>query len=398
MTFKTSLQKVLRDSKGLFFTQKILAFCIVMLSQKKINHLKLLFFLKICIFIRQKIAYYYQAELDFYRCEHFKALEHIDYFLKFYPNHMEAKYLKAQILFLCDKKQEAWEILIGCLKQTKRIKTWLFLSKMVVNQNDVSKLENLYLKFQQNYSQKEQVIINKHLITTFKKNHDYARAKEYLKKNITHFSLEVVNKKSKLVKQDAINALRDIKKIFDNSNIDFFLVSGTFLGCIREGGFISHDYDIDIGIWSEDYNDEIKNKILKYGVFMQYDLDWIGGLKLKHINGVKIDVFLHFKESDKIYHQGEVVKWYNTTLQLRKYNFMGDEYYGFENFDKYLSENYGNWKIKKVDFDNILDTPNAVVVNNKAFIVHLYQLLMSQYAKNNKNKILFYLERFGEKI
>ncbi|AJD05850.1 hypothetical protein [Campylobacter lari] len=398
MTFKVGLQKALRDSKGLFFTQKILAFYIVLLIQKKTNHIRLLTFFKICIFIRQKIVYYYQAEFDFYHREYSKALKHIDCFLKFYPKNIEAKYLKAQILFLYDKKQEAWEILIDCLNQVKRLKTWLFLSKMVESQNDVDKLEKLYLKYKQSYSQKEQVVINKYLITAFKKNYNYVRAKEYIKRNTMQHSLEVMNKKSKMVKQDAINALRDIKIIFDNIGVDFFLVSGTFLGCIREGNFLGHDYDIDIGIWSEDYDDEIKNKILEYGVFIQYDLNWVGGLKLKHINGVKIDVFLHFKEHDKIYHQGEVARWYNTTLQLRKYNFMGDEYYGFKDFDRYLSENYGNWKIKKVDFDNILDTPNAVIVNNNAFVIHLYQLMMSQYVKNNKSKILSYLEQFEEKI
>ncbi|WP_172663967.1 hypothetical protein [Campylobacter ornithocola] len=392
------MQKALRESKGFFFTQKILALCVVLLMQKKTNHTRLLTFFKICIFMRQKITYYYQAEFDFYHREYSKALEYIDYFLKFHPNHIEAKYLKAQILFSHDKKQEAWGILIECLNQTKRLKTWLFLSKMIENQNDASKLENLYLKHSQNYSQKEQVVINKYLITAFKKIHDYIQAKEYIKKNILQCPLEVVSKKSKMVKQDAINALRDIKIIFDNANIDFFLVSGTFLGCIREGDFIGHDYDIDIGIWSEDYSNEIKNKILEYGVFIQYDLNWIGGLKLKHVNGIKIDIFLHFREYDKIYHQGEVVKWYNTTLQLQKYNFIGDEYYGFKDFDKYLSENYGDWKAKKADFDNILDTPNAVVMNNNAFIVHLYQLLMSQYVKNNESKILVYLEQFGEKI
>ncbi|TXE83640.1 hypothetical protein FPD46_01825 [Campylobacter peloridis] len=394
MTFKTSLQKALRDSKGLFFTQKILAFYIVLLIQKKTNHIRLLTFFKIGIFLRQNIVYYYQAEFCFYHSEYSKALEHIDYFLKFYPKHIEAKYLKAQILFLYDKKQEAWEILTDCLNQTRRLKTWLFLSKMIENQNDVSKLENLYLKHKQGYSQEEQTLINRYLIIAFKKNHDYIRAKEYIKKSILQCPIEAVNKKNKMVEQDAINALKDIKKVFDSIKVKFFLVSGTFLGCIREGGFIGHDYDIDIGIWSEDYNDKVKNKILEYGVFMQYDLNWLGGLKLKHINGVKIDVFLHFKEDDKIYHQGDVAKWHNTTLQLQKYNFIGDEYYGFMDFNKYLSENYGNWKVKKVDFDNILDTPNANIANREMFIVYLYQLLISQYAKNNKSKILNLLKQY----
>ncbi|MBF7042043.1 LicD family protein [Campylobacter volucris] len=272
------------------------------------------------------------------------------------------------------------------------------MSKIIENQSDIIRLEKLYITYIQSYSQKEQVVINKYLIAAFKKNHDYIRAKEYIKKSITYCSLEVVNKKSRMIKQDAINALKDIKKIFDNIGINFFLVSGTFLGCIRESDFIGYDYDIDIGIWSEDYNDQIKKEILKYGVFIQYDLNWVGGLKLKHINGIKIDIFLHFKENNKIYHQGDVVKWYNTTFRLQKYNFLNDDYYGFEDFDKYLSENYGIWRVKKIDFDNILDTPNSVIINQEAFAIHLYQLLTSEYAKNNKNKILTLLKQYENDI
>lgn len=398
MTLKTSFRKALRDSKNLSFIQKCLAFYMVNLMQKKAKHSKLLKVFKICAFFRQKIVYFYQAEFNYYHSKYDISIECIDYFLKFYPKHIEGKYLKAQLLLSLNKKRESWDILIECLNSTKRLKTWLFLSKIAQNQDDNVRLERLCLQYIQNYSQQEQMIIRGYLISAFKKNHDYTRAKEYIKKNIMDYPLETVNKKNKMIKQDAIDALRDIKKIFDNIGINFFLVSGTFLGCIRDSDFIGYDYDIDIGIWSEDYSDKVKNEILEYGVFIQYDLNWIGGLKLKHVNGVKIDVFLHFKEYDKIYHQGEVVKWYNTTFKLQKYNFIGDEYYGFKDFDKYLSENYGDWKIRKMDFDNILDTPNAVIINKDAFVVHLYQLLMSRYARKNKNKILTHLKQLEEKI
>lgn len=398
MTLKTSFKKALRDSKNLCCIQKCLAFYIVNLMQKKAKHSKLLKVFKICTFFQQKIVYFYQAEFNYYHSKYDISLKCINYFLKFYPKHIEAKYLKAQLLLSLNKKSESREILIECLNSTRRLKTWLFLSKIVQNQDDNINLERLYLQYMQNYSQQDQMIICNYLISAFKKNHDYTRAKEYIKKNIVDCTLETISKKNKMVKQDAIDALRDIKEIFDNVGIDFFLVSGTFLGCIREGDFIGHDYDIDIGIWSEDYNDEIKSKILEYGVFTQYDLNWIGGLKLKHVNGIKIDVFLHFKEYDKIYHQGDVVKWYNTTFKLQKYNFIGGKYYGFKDFDKYLSENYGDWKVKKIDFDNILDTPNAVITNKDAFVVHLYQLLMSRYARKNKNKILTCLKQLEEKI
>jgi len=32
----------------------------------------------------------------------------------------------------------------------------------------------------------------------------------------------------------------------------WFLISGTFLGLIRENGFLAHDYDIDLGVFDDD--------------------------------------------------------------------------------------------------------------------------------------------------
>ncbi|MHA1222232.1 MAG: LicD family protein [Candidatus Heimdallarchaeaceae archaeon] len=52
-------------------------------------------------------------------------------------------------------------------------------------------------------------------------------------------------------KEEAIQALKDIKEILDENNVKFWLESGTLLGAIREGGFISWDYDIDLGTWDK---------------------------------------------------------------------------------------------------------------------------------------------------
>ena len=40
-----------------------------------------------------------------------------------------------------------------------------------------------------------------------------------------------------------------MKKTLDENNQEFFLMAGTLLGCIRNHDFISHDGDIDIGIF-----------------------------------------------------------------------------------------------------------------------------------------------------
>lgn len=48
--------------------------------------------------------------------------------------------------------------------------------------------------------------------------------------------------------------LRDIVKVCDDANIDYFLDGGTLLGAKRHKGFIPWDDDIDIGIYRDDWN------------------------------------------------------------------------------------------------------------------------------------------------
>ena len=65
--------------------------------------------------------------------------------------------------------------------------------------------------------------------------------------------------------EDAFLALADWNRIFSKERYKWFVISGTFLGLIREGGFLKHDYDIDFGIFYEDLLfDEIVNKIQKF--------------------------------------------------------------------------------------------------------------------------------------
>ena len=47
--------------------------------------------------------------------------------------------------------------------------------------------------------------------------------------------------------------LRDFTEACDEAGMSPFLMWGTLLGCVREGGFLKHDHDIDFGILAGDW-------------------------------------------------------------------------------------------------------------------------------------------------
>lgn len=75
------------------------------------------------------------------------------------------------------------------------------------------------------------------------------------------------------------------KQVFDDYNITAFLLWGTLLGAIRDNAFISHDYDVDLGIMNSDL-DNLENvipelydrgiKLCRYKKGIAYSFDYKG--------------------------------------------------------------------------------------------------------------------------
>jgi hypothetical protein len=180
----------------------------------------------------------------------------------------------------------------------------------------------------------------------------------------------------------AAQALADFSTEMARLGQGWFVLSGTLLGIVREGGFLAHDYDIDAGIMADQVDPLALQAALQAGgPFRCSELEWStrfdrhadGALqitrqpvfmKVSHANGIYIDIFVHYREGDTIWHASSLFRWDNSAFDLAPYDLACTAVLGPADADRYLTENYGAWRIPVTAFNSALDTTNQSVVRN----------------------------------
>lgn len=170
--------------------------------------------------------------------------------------------------------------------------------------------------------------------------------------------------KSKFSLDQAKQCLIEIEKILSASNTEFFLVSGTLLGAVRSGEFLSHDYDIDLGVILE------KEDLARLGQIFSEHPDFTVKatppfrLLLKYKRSMAIDIFNHVQIDDQYFHGTPDRFWINRVFKLKPIKFLGKDYLGPDDLDLYLTENYGDWRTPKKEYNAFFDTPNFLIPRN----------------------------------
>jgi hypothetical protein len=188
--------------------------------------------------------------------------------------------------------------------------------------------------------------------------------------------------------QDAREALVALHRELEPLGVRAFLISGTLLGYVREGDFIAWDKDIDLGVFSEEIDtSELQARVETWPSFTVKRLDWTARLRLDHDNGTKIDVFPHYREGpDRVWHDGTATRWWNTPFGLRTVPFLGIDQAIPDDPERYLDENYGDWRTPDPRFDARLDAPNREITDRAYFDSLQYFSLLDAILRGDRWK------------
>jgi len=181
---------------------------------------------------------------------------------------------------------------------------------------------------------------------------------------------------------DARAALEDLAAALPVEQWRWYVISGTFLGLVREGGFLAHDYDIDVGITFDPQDPSALDRLVdalrrspRYVVKKLDDAETVvrtapgryaverapALVKLIHENGINVDVFVHHRDGERLWHGSSIHRWENSVFDLAPYTLAGVDVLGPADADRYLTENYGDWRTPVTQFNCTTGTPNLVI-------------------------------------
>lgn len=296
-------------------------------------------------------------------------------------------FLLAHLYQLQKLYKESRNIIDQHLKQENSFKYIKLIRDSIRNPSQMNWFEKKMEHLVHSYDISEDHYFNKSIL--FHRFFLKDRAVEFAQKRL---DLIIDKNKKTLAKEEnkycpnlAQATLLDTKKTLDFFQIPFFLISGTLLGMVREGKLLEHDYDIDIGIDESIEYEKIAFAFASTGLFEPVENNFQNYFfSFTHINGIKVDIFIHYKINQKYRHRTSYVAWDNTYFNLKFHKFLNEDFLIPENPEKYLEENYGNWQFPAPNYNTLLDTPNIIQLSSDDYILQLLMLMADSFQTNNK--------------
>lgn len=164
-------------------------------------------------------------------------------------------------------------------------------------------------------------------------------------------------------KPQAKDVLRAAAEVLDGLGVKWWLSAGTALGFHRDGGFIAHDTDIDVGVEGLDPN--LVKAFLDAG-FVEYRFDQDFQRAFSK-NDVIFDIYIFQKEGSKMVSKtavGRIVKPYKLFTHLDLLLFDNKLYPVPSPIERYLEVRFGKtWRIPQTSKGNWMDDAACLEIN-----------------------------------
>ena len=168
--------------------------------------------------------------------------------------------------------------------------------------------------------------------------------------------------------------LRDALACCQSLQLRPFLVLGTLLGYCRDGGFIEHDSDVDLGLMEEDYarRTEIIDLMKARGYLVRMNTNdevsfYKRGFWNSRVSGCFLDFWRFKRQGDKVVWVFDDGPHVHQTFVLSadifddftKTRFLGrHDVLIPAKAEKFLDESYGDWRVRRTDWNLFRDSQN----------------------------------------
>lgn len=329
---------------------------------------------------RSSRAAYLHLARSYYLCGEWElAQQLLGEWLAGSPHDADARYLAADAARVAGNYTLARQHLLELYPNSKRRKTWLYMAQLVRSADDWQQMQTCYRHARElGKAPAFHSELSDYLAMGAQRGGDYSSAfcvwrAAWQQLGNSFRQPRRSQRRTVFPEQHAAAALNAVREALQHAGITSFLISGTLLGCIREGRLLSHDNDIDIGVWDDVEPDTLARVLGAQGVFHLMPSRHQGCLRVRHVSGIAIDVFTHYRDNTSFWHGGVKVRWHNSPFSLAPIDFLGSTYLIPADHDTYLTENYGDWRKPITSFDSTLDTPNAEILCEKELALHAYR-------------------------
>lgn len=161
--------------------------------------------------------------------------------------------------------------------------------------------------------------------------------------------------------------LTQLSHVAEEHGARFFLMGGTLLGMVRDNNLLPWDKDLDFGCFVEEATiTDLWKMFCKSKFFLPMGTVEDRLIKLRHITGVTVDIFVNHRDGDRRWHGGQFVTWSDPDFHLRSVEFGGNTFYMPEHAEAYLENHYGpGWQKPDPAFDVFWEAPNIAGVDTK---------------------------------